>query len=92
MLTAAISGSRQGVSVEFWTGLRDETLNSAIGGALMKGPFAPVKRLRRDSHEPGPACWLHGNVLFRDVRGDRRKRRDEATGDHAVWQADPTRS
>jgi len=41
-------------------GLRDEGLNSAIGAALMKGPFAPVKRLRRDSHEPGPACWLHG--------------------------------
>jgi protein-L-isoaspartate(D-aspartate) O-methyltransferase len=41
-------------------GLRDEALNSAIGAALMKGPFPPVKRLRRDSHEPGPACWLHG--------------------------------
>jgi len=41
-------------------GLRDDALNSAIGAALMKGPLAPVNRLRRDSHEPGPACWLHG--------------------------------
>ena len=42
-------------------GLRDDdAFNSAIGAALMKGPLAPVNRLRRDSHEPGPACWLHG--------------------------------
>jgi protein-L-isoaspartate(D-aspartate) O-methyltransferase len=48
------------VAIYTATRLRDEALNSAIGMALMKGPFAPVQRLRRDSHEPGPACWLHG--------------------------------
>ena len=45
------------------SGLRDESLNSAIGAALMKGPFPRVKRLRRDSHESGPACWLHGPTV-----------------------------
>jgi protein-L-isoaspartate(D-aspartate) O-methyltransferase len=40
--------------------VRDDALNPVIGAALMKGPFAPVKRLRRDSHQPGPSCWLHG--------------------------------
>jgi protein-L-isoaspartate(D-aspartate) O-methyltransferase len=41
-------------------GLRDETLNQALGGALMKSPFPPIKRLRRDPHEPSATCWLHG--------------------------------
>jgi protein-L-isoaspartate(D-aspartate) O-methyltransferase len=44
-------------------GLRDEALNEAIGKALMRGPFVPLKRLRRDPHEPSPACWLHGPTM-----------------------------
>jgi protein-L-isoaspartate(D-aspartate) O-methyltransferase len=41
-------------------GVRDESLNPLVGGALMNPTFTAVKRLRRDSHEQGPACWLHG--------------------------------
>jgi protein-L-isoaspartate(D-aspartate) O-methyltransferase len=40
--------------------LRDETMNAALGQAMMKQPFPPVKRLRRDTHEPSSSCWLHG--------------------------------
>jgi protein-L-isoaspartate(D-aspartate) O-methyltransferase len=43
-------------------GLRDEALNAALGQAMMKHPFPPVKRLRRDAHEPAPSCWLHGST------------------------------
>jgi hypothetical protein len=39
--------------------IRDESLNSAIGSALMKGFSPRVSRLRRDPHESGPTCWLH---------------------------------
>lgn len=40
-------------------GLRDESLNAAIGKALQRGPFVPIKRFRRDPHAETPACWLH---------------------------------
>ena len=41
--------------------LRDEGLNTALGKALMRAPFPPAgMRLRRDSHQPSAACWLHG--------------------------------
>lgn len=42
-------------------GVRDGALNADIGKALMKHPFPPVRTLRRDAHEKGPACWLHGD-------------------------------
>jgi protein-L-isoaspartate(D-aspartate) O-methyltransferase len=41
-------------------GLRDETLNAAIGDALRGNPLPPLKRLRLDAHARAPACWLHG--------------------------------
>lgn len=41
-------------------GVRDESLTATIGAALMRGPFVPAKRLRRDPHEPSASCWLHG--------------------------------
>jgi len=41
-------------------GARDETLNAELGKALQKMPFPPLKRLRRDAHENGVGCWLHG--------------------------------
>jgi protein-L-isoaspartate(D-aspartate) O-methyltransferase len=44
-------------------GLRDEALNAALGQAMMKHPFPPVKRLRRDAHDPAPSCWLHGSTF-----------------------------
>jgi len=47
------------VSVYSALDLRDESLNEALGRALMRTPFALPSRLRRDAHEPGPGCWLH---------------------------------
>ncbi|MEZ5320226.1 MAG: methyltransferase domain-containing protein [Vicinamibacterales bacterium] len=47
--------------------LRDESRNGAIGqalGALMRGGPAPVTRLRRDPHDAGPGCWLHGPICL----------------------------
>ena len=41
--------------------LRDEAINTEIGQALMKHPFPPIKSLRRDAHEKGASCWLHGD-------------------------------
>jgi protein-L-isoaspartate(D-aspartate) O-methyltransferase len=43
-------------------GLRDGTLNTQVGKALMGGPmqWAAVTHLRRDPHEPSSSCWLHG--------------------------------
>jgi protein-L-isoaspartate(D-aspartate) O-methyltransferase len=43
-------------------GIRDDSLDSLIGAAMMKAWFPRVARLRRDRHEPGPACWLHGST------------------------------
>jgi protein-L-isoaspartate(D-aspartate) O-methyltransferase len=40
--------------------IRDEQLNQRIGQALMRGVSPRLKRLRRDPHEPGPSCWMHG--------------------------------
>jgi protein-L-isoaspartate(D-aspartate) O-methyltransferase len=48
------------VAIYSAVGLRDDALNEALGKALMRGPFAPVKRLRRDPHEVTTSCWLHG--------------------------------
>ena len=41
-------------------GIRDESLNARIGQALSRMPFPRLQTLRRDPHEAGPACWLHG--------------------------------
>jgi protein-L-isoaspartate(D-aspartate) O-methyltransferase len=48
------------VAIYSAVGLRDEALNAALGQAMMKSPmFPPVKRLRRDAHEPSASCWIH---------------------------------
>jgi protein-L-isoaspartate(D-aspartate) O-methyltransferase len=47
------------VAIYSAVGLRDDTLNEALGKALMKAPFAALKRLRRDPHDAEPSCWLH---------------------------------
>jgi protein-L-isoaspartate(D-aspartate) O-methyltransferase len=41
-------------------GLRDDRLSEQLERAMMRAPFPPLKRLRRDLHDPAPACWLHG--------------------------------
>lgn len=47
------------VAIYSAVGLRDDACNGALGLAMQKQPFAPLKSLRRDPHEPGPSCWLH---------------------------------
>ena len=49
------------VAIYSAVGLRDETLNRQLGEAMKSGPFPPVKKLRRDAHDPSPACWLHAD-------------------------------
>jgi hypothetical protein len=51
------------VAIYSGIGLRDDSLNAALGGALVHAPFPPLRRLRRDPHEPGAACWLHGSTF-----------------------------
>jgi hypothetical protein len=48
------------VAIYSAVGLRDDALNAALGQRLMKGPFMPARRLRRDRHDPSDSCWLHG--------------------------------
>lgn len=40
--------------------LRDEAANARLGRALSSGQAERVTRLRRDPHDEGPECWLHG--------------------------------
>ena len=44
-------------------GLRNESLNEAIGRALQRNPSPRLRRLRRDAHEPSAECWLHGDAF-----------------------------
>jgi protein-L-isoaspartate(D-aspartate) O-methyltransferase len=44
-------------------GLRDAERESAIGQALARAPFGPIRRLRRGPHERSEACWLHGDTF-----------------------------
>jgi protein-L-isoaspartate(D-aspartate) O-methyltransferase len=50
------------VAIYSAVGLRDDSLSAELGKKLMAGPqqWSAVARLRRDRHEPGPPCWLHG--------------------------------
>ena len=43
-------------------GVRDAGLSDRLGKVMMSGPmrWQALKRLRRDSHDESPACWLHG--------------------------------
>lgn len=65
-LTRSADGSFEARTLSFVAiysalgGLRDAALNEAIGKALTRGAFVPLKRLRRDPHEVSPTCWLHG--------------------------------
>jgi protein-L-isoaspartate(D-aspartate) O-methyltransferase len=42
-------------------GLRDDAVAKQLGAALARNPFPPLKHLRRDSHEAGASCWMHGS-------------------------------
>jgi protein-L-isoaspartate(D-aspartate) O-methyltransferase len=51
--TTAFVGIYSGV------GVRDDSLNAQLGQQFMRTPFPRLKRLRRDAHNAGPACFLH---------------------------------
>jgi protein-L-isoaspartate(D-aspartate) O-methyltransferase len=50
------------VAIYSAVGVRDAELGDRLGKAMMSGPmrWRAVNRLRRDSHDESPACWLHG--------------------------------
>jgi len=48
------------VAIYSFTGGRDAVMETKLGQAFMGGKMMSVTRLRRDAHEPGPSCWLHG--------------------------------
>jgi len=41
--------------------LRDPGLEQKLGIAMRAGDFMTVRQLRRDAHDEGPTCWLHGS-------------------------------
>ena len=43
--------------------IRDNALNDRIREAFMKGWMPDFTRMRRDAHEPSPACWLHSETF-----------------------------
>ena len=47
------------VAISSAVGLRDESLNAAIGQALARHPFPAIKSLRRDRHDAEASCWCH---------------------------------
>ncbi len=47
------------VAIYSAVGIRDEARGDALGQAMARMPFPPLKRLRRDSHEPTDTCWVH---------------------------------
>jgi len=47
------------VAIYSASNIRDGALNERIGKALMKGQYPRLSRLRRDTHEESPDCWLH---------------------------------
>ncbi len=40
-------------------GIRDDARSGAIGSALSKNPFAPLKHARLDPHDADTGCWMH---------------------------------
>ena len=51
------------VAIYSAVGLRDVALNEQIGQALQRTPFPRLRKLRLDTHAPGPTCWLHGSTF-----------------------------
>jgi protein-L-isoaspartate(D-aspartate) O-methyltransferase len=55
------------VAIYSGIGLRDDQLNERLGQALRQAFFPAIRRLRRDTHEPGARCWLHGSAFCLSV-------------------------
>ena len=51
------------VAIYSGIGLRDDTLNVALGQALRRSFVPAVRHLRRDAHAPDARCWLHGSTF-----------------------------
>jgi len=51
------------VAIYSCTSLRDPQREALLRTAIMSGGFMKMKSVRRDSHEPSPACVLHGADL-----------------------------
>jgi protein-L-isoaspartate(D-aspartate) O-methyltransferase len=49
------------VAVFHCIGSRDDLANERLRDALMRRAWGSVRSLRRDTHEPSEACWLHGS-------------------------------
>ena len=49
------------VAVFHCIGSRNEEANRRLKVAMMRGGWGSVQSLRRDTHELGDACWLHGS-------------------------------
>jgi protein-L-isoaspartate(D-aspartate) O-methyltransferase len=49
-----------GVGIYHCEGSRTESNNEQLKRAFDEGSPERVRRMRRDAHEPGPDCWLHG--------------------------------
>jgi protein-L-isoaspartate(D-aspartate) O-methyltransferase len=47
------------VAIYSASNIRDAAVNERIGKALMRGQYPRLRRLRRDTHEESPDCWLH---------------------------------
>jgi protein-L-isoaspartate(D-aspartate) O-methyltransferase len=43
-------------------GIRDDSINAALGQAMMKSPVPNIRALRRDAHERTGTCWLHAQA------------------------------
>jgi protein-L-isoaspartate(D-aspartate) O-methyltransferase len=51
------------VAIYSFTGGRDAAMEAKLGQAFMGGRMMSVTRLRRDAHEQGASCWLHGTSV-----------------------------
>jgi hypothetical protein len=52
------------IAIYSLVGLRDDARAQQLGQLFMGANFMRVRRLRRDPHEPGPDCVLHGDVCL----------------------------
>jgi protein-L-isoaspartate(D-aspartate) O-methyltransferase len=50
------------VAIYSLVGARDDAMNAALGKAMMTGALMKATRLRRDPHEAGTECVLHGTT------------------------------
>jgi protein-L-isoaspartate(D-aspartate) O-methyltransferase len=48
------------VAIYSLVGARDDAMNAALGRAMMTGGLTRATRLRRDAHDAGAECVLHG--------------------------------